>query len=63
MKAKSIMPPLSISDAVYTAINRLDGGSEQQVIKLASKLCGKDLTPGQFKRALVSFDSRGVRSR
>jgi len=61
-KSKSIRPRLSISDAVYTAINRLDGGSEQEVIKLASKMCGKDVARVQFKRALASFDSRGVRS-
>lgn len=59
-KSKSIRP--SISDAVYTAINRLDGGSEQEVIKMASKICGKAIARIQFKRALASFDTRGVGS-
>ncbi len=34
---------MSICDAVYTAINRLECGSEQEVIKLASEMCGKSI--------------------
>src|SRR5579859_6310969 len=60
--SKANAPRLSTCDAVYTAINRLDGGSEQGVIKLASKMCGKSIERVQFKRALASFDSRGVSS-
>jgi|SRR5581483_2234843 len=60
--SKANTPRMSICDAVYTAINRLDGGSEQEVIKLASKMCGKSIERVQFKRALASFDSRGVSS-
>ena len=45
-------PTLTISDAVYSAINQLDGGSEQEVIKRASKLCGQTVTASQFKRLL-----------
>jgi hypothetical protein len=56
-------PRLSIADAVYTAINQLDGGTEQEVMKLASKMCGKPIARAQFTRALASFDTRGVGSR
>lgn len=51
---------MTFADAVYTAINQIDGGSEHQIIKRASKLCGKAVTLAQFKKALASFDHRGV---
>jgi hypothetical protein len=57
---KSKQTHRSIADAGYVAIHDVDGGSEKQVMKRASKLCGKPVTPAQFKRALKSFDKRGV---
>jgi hypothetical protein len=52
---------LTIADAVYKAINHVDGGSEKQVIKAASKILKKPVTLAQFRRALKSFDTRGCR--
>ena len=60
MKSKPSHPYRTIADAVYTAIYDVDGGSEEQVIRRASKLYGKPVTKAQFKRALRSFDYRGV---
>jgi hypothetical protein len=59
MKAKTTKPRLTIADAVYSAIDDVDGGSEKQVMKRASKLCGWPISEAQFKRALKSFDTRG----
>jgi hypothetical protein len=60
MKSKTTAPRLTVADAVYSAIHQLDGASEKQVMKRASRLCGKPVSEGQFKRALKSFDRRGV---
>lgn len=43
----------SIADAVYTAINQVDGGTEQEVIPWRA-------SPGQFQRTLKSFNHRGT---
>jgi hypothetical protein len=60
MKSRPNPRPRSIADAVYVAIQDVDGGSEEQVMKRASKLCGRPVTKAQFKRALTSFDKRAV---
>ena len=60
MKAKSAKPRLTIADAVYSALDQLDGASEKLVMRRAAKLCGKSVPPAQFKRALRSIYSRGV---
>jgi hypothetical protein len=54
---------VSIADAIYTAIYQTHGGTVKLVIKRASKLCGRTVTPSQLRWALVSFDLLGGRKK
>ena len=47
---------LTVADLIYKAINQLDGGTEAEVLQLASKWCGKQLNMADFKAALDSFE-------
>jgi hypothetical protein len=60
MNSKSTRPALTIEDAVYSAIDDVDGGSEEEVMKRASELYGQTISKAQFDSALESFDYRGV---
>jgi hypothetical protein len=62
MKSKPTKAQRTIADAVYVAIHALHGASDKVVLQRASQLCGKTITPPQFKRAIRSFDFRGVPS-
>jgi hypothetical protein len=57
MKAKS-KPRLSVADAVYEAIHDLEDATDKQLIAHVSKLCGKKVTPAQFKRAIKALPNR-----
>lgn len=61
MKPKArTRPRFTIADAVYKAINQLDGAPDKQVMARASKLCGKTVTRERFDRAIKSFYDRGL---